>query len=155
MRNSTKYILVAAITLFTAVVAVKLCLPGNPAPEEIMEQECPKPVPLNHLLCNSMSDYPHTSRFDSAILRFMRYWGIRGGSFALMRNDSLLYAKGYGYANTTDSTLCEVKNIFRLASVSKLLTAVAIMHLEETGQSPHRILYLVRKGFFAIHFFLK
>lgn len=134
MRNSTKYILVAAITLFTAVVAVKLCIPGNPAPDEIMEQECPKPVPLNHLLCNSMSDYPHTSRFDSAILRFMRYWGIRGGSFALMRNDSLLYAKGYGYANTTDSTLCEVKNIFRVASVSKLLTAVAIMHLEETGQ---------------------
>jgi CubicO group peptidase (beta-lactamase class C family) len=83
---------------------------------------------------NSLCEYEETRRFDASINRFMRYWGIRGGSFALMRNDSLLYAKGYGFANTQDSIPCEVRNIFRVASVSKLLTAVAVMHLEETGQ---------------------
>lgn len=134
MRNSTKYILVAAITLFIAVVAVKLCTNIEGRDEDRMNDRGTSPTPLNHLLENSMSDSPQTKRFDSAVLRFMRYWGIKGGSFALMRNDSLLYAKGYGYSNIEDSTLCEVKNIFRVASVSKLITAVAIMHLHETGQ---------------------
>ena len=64
----------------------------------------PAPTPLNHLITNSMSDSAQTKKFDAAIERFMRYWGIRGGSFALMRNDSLIYAKGYGYANIEDST---------------------------------------------------
>ena len=91
------------------------------------------PVPLNKLMSNSMSDLPQTKKLDASILRFMRYWDIKGGSFALMRNDSLIYAKGYGYANIEDSTECEVKHIFRVASVSKLITAVAIMRLHENG----------------------
>lgn len=134
MKNKGKYILFAAITLLIAVVAVKLYTHGNGPSEEDIHDKISKPTPLNHLLENSMSDCQETRRFDSSILRFMRYWGIKGGSFALMRNDSLLYAKGYGYSSIEDSTLCEVKNIFRVASVSKLITAVAIMHLHETGQ---------------------
>lgn len=126
--------LLAAITVILAVVAVKLCTHSNRDHNGTVEEEGPHPVPLNHMLDNSMSDCPQTVKLDASILRFMRYWGIRGGSFALMRNDSLLYAKGYGYSNTEDSIRCEVKNIFRVASVSKLITAVAIMHLHETGK---------------------
>ena len=92
------------------------------------------PTPLNHLITNAMSDSVQTKKFDASIERFMRYWGIKGGSFALMRNDSLIYAKGYGYANIEDSTKCEVKHIFRIASVSKLITAVAVMRLCESGR---------------------
>ena len=120
----------AAIAVMAVVLSV---FKGGCSNEAEEEAKCP-PVPLNHLMDNSMCEYDETRRFDASINRFMRYWGIRGGSFALMRNDSLLYAKGYGYANTQDSIPCEVKNIFRVASVSKLLTAVAVMHLEETGQ---------------------
>lgn len=117
-----------------AVMAVVLSLSKARCSNEVeMDTESP-PTPLNHLMENSLCEYEETRRFDASINRFMRYWGIRGGSFALMRNDSLIYAKGYGYANTQDSIPCEVKNIFRVASVSKLLTAVAVMHLEETGQ---------------------
>lgn len=98
-----------------------------------MDEVQPSPTPLNHLITNAMSDHEQTRRFDGAIERFMRYWGIKGGSFALMRNDSLIYAKGYGYANIEDSVKCEVKHIFRIASVSKLITAVAVMRLCENG----------------------
>lgn len=137
MERSTKlkYLLFTAITTIVAVVAVNLYSTSRGGKASGAEEvEEPAPVPLNHLLENSMCDIQETKKFDAAILRFMRYWGIRGGSFALMRNDSLLYAKGYGFSNTADSTICEVKNIFRVASVSKLITAVAIMHLQETGQ---------------------
>lgn len=101
---------------------------------ECEEVEKPAPIPINHLITNSMSDSAQTVKFDLAIERFMRYWGIKGGSFALMRNDSLIYAKGYGYANVEDSIKCEVKHIFRVASVSKLITAVAVMKLCESGR---------------------
>ncbi len=122
-----------AITAAIAVMAIVLSVSKSGCSNEV-EPEPETPTPLHHLMDNSLCEYEETRRFDASINRFMRYWGIRGGSFALMRNDSLLYAKGYGFANTQDSIPCEVRNIFRVASVSKLLTAVAVMHLEETGQ---------------------
>ena len=123
---------ITAAAVAVMAVVLSICKAGCSNNTE-EETKC-TPVPLNHLMDNSMCEYDETRRFDASINRFMRYWGIRGGSFALMRNDSLLYAKGYGYANTQDSIPCEVKNIFRVASVSKLLTAVAVMHLDETKQ---------------------
>ena len=123
-----------AITASLAVMALVLSVCKAGCSNEAEPEAQYSPTPLNHLMDNSMCEYDETRRFDASINRFMRYWGIRGGSFALMRNDSLLYAKGYGFANTQDSIPCEVKNIFRVASVSKLLTAVAVMHLEETGK---------------------
>ena len=129
-----KYILFTAVIAIVAVMAVNLYSSArSDNPEEEQEEEA-KPVPLNHLIDNSMSDLKGTEKFDAAIRRFMRYWDIKGASFALMKNDSLIYAKGYGYSNIGDSIECEVKNVFRIASVSKLITAVAIMRLCETGK---------------------
>ena len=128
-----KHITYMAITAAIVVMAIVLSVSKAGCSNEV-EPEPETPTPLHHLMDNSLCEYEETRRFDASINRFMRYWGIRGGSFALMRNDSLLYAKGYGFANTQDSIPCEVRNIFRVASVSKLLTAVAVMHLEETGQ---------------------
>ncbi len=130
-----KYIIFTAVIAIVAVMAVNLYSSGrgDTAEEEITEEEV-LPTPLNHLMDNSMSDLEETEKFDAAIRRFMRYWDIKGASFALMKNDSLIYAKGYGYSDIKDSIECEVKNVFRVASVSKLITAVAIMRLCETGK---------------------
>lgn len=51
-----------------------------------------------------------------------------------MKDEKLIYAKGYGWANEEDSTKFEVKHILRIASVSKLITAVGIMKLAEQGR---------------------
>lgn len=130
-----KNIIFTAVIVLVAVMAVNLYSNARGADtEENIEKEEIPPTPLNHLMHNSMSDLKETEKFDAAIRRFMRYWDIKGGSFALMRNDSLIYAKGYGYSDIKDSIECEVKNVFRVASVSKLITAVAIMRLCETGK---------------------
>lgn len=81
-----------------------------------------------------MSELDETRRFDKDIESFMRRWEMTGVSFALMRNDSLIYAKGYGYANKEKEKMCDVGNVFRIASVSKLITASAIMKLREEGK---------------------
>ncbi len=93
-----------------------------------------QPTPINHLIDNSMSDLEQTKSFDRDIENFMKYWDLKGASFALMRNDSLLYAKGYGYANLDSDTTCDVNHLFRVASVSKLLTATAIMKFVDEGR---------------------
>ncbi len=122
--------------MLVAIVATGVTMNSREEQEFVLfeeEVEEPMPTPLNMLITNDMSDTKQTRRLDASIERFMRQWEIRGASFAIMRNDSLLYAKGYGYANAEDSIKCEVKHLFRVASVSKLITAVAIMRLNETG----------------------
>ncbi len=89
-------------------------------------------IALNRRLDNAMSALDQTRSFDREIESFMRRWELNGASIAIMRNDSLIYAKGYGNAN--DSVKCEVSNVFRIASASKLITAAAIMKLVEQGQ---------------------
>ena len=71
---------------------------------------------------------------DRQIERFIGKWNIKGLSLAVTRNDSLLYAKGYGMADVEDGRKMTPKNIMRLASASKLVTAIAIMRLVEDGK---------------------
>lgn len=90
------------------------------------------PVSLNETLTNELSDTTILSGIDSKVKEYMTYWGLKGVSLAMMRNDSLLYAKGFGMADT--DTPMEPGNILRVASVSKLVTAVGIMVLQDRGQ---------------------
>ena len=85
-------------------------------------------------LTNALSDTPGLEKMDRQIERFIGKWGIRGLSLAVTRNDSLLYAKGYGMADVEDGREMTPRNIMRLASASKLVTAIAIMRLAEEGR---------------------
>ena len=84
---------------------------------------------LNRRLTNDLSSLP---QMDAVIDSFMDFWTLHGVSLAVMRNDSLLYARGYGMAG--ERTPMTPGTTLRLASVSKLLTAVGIMRLQEEGK---------------------
>lgn len=84
---------------------------------------------LEGTLPNELSQLP---RMDHAIDSFMNFWGLQGASLAITRHDSLLYARGYGRADIGTPMTPDVR--LRLASVSKLLTAVGIMRLQEQGK---------------------
>ena len=85
-------------------------------------------------LSNEKSDYAPLHRMDMEIERFIGRWNIKGLSLAVTRNDSLLYAKGYGWADMEEGRKMTPQNIMRLASASKLVTAIAIMRLAEEGK---------------------
>ena len=56
------------------------------------------------------------------------------GSFSCHnKNDSLLYAKGYGWADEENGIEMGPGHIMRMASVSKLITATGIMVLQDKG----------------------
>jgi len=55
------------------------------------------------------------------------------GSVLIAKNGEILVSKGYGLANREFDIPCSANTKFRLASVSKQFTAMAIMILEEKG----------------------
>ena len=97
------------------------------------KDQAPEPVyvkDLNSAIVNE--DIPELRALDHAVDSFMNFWALHGVSLAIVRNDSLLYAKGYGKADA--STPMTPGTTMRMASVSKLLTAVGIMKLQEEGK---------------------
>ena len=57
------------------------------------------------------------------------------GTFALMKDGSFVFSKGYGIQNTEENTPVDPnRTLFRPGSISKLFTWVAIMQLAERGE---------------------
>ncbi|MCK9305392.1 MAG: serine hydrolase [Bacteroidales bacterium] len=106
---------------------------GNTRDTDNDMEEDKLPVAINQLLSNEISDLEETKRFDSQIETFMRTWAIKGLSLAIMKDEKLIYAKGYGWADRERGEEMDVSHIMRVASVSKLITAAAIMKLSEEG----------------------
>jgi CubicO group peptidase (beta-lactamase class C family) len=83
---------------------------------------------------DSFSELDGFHSFDQKINQFLDKWGIVGASVAIAKDDKLIYAKGYGFSNKETQTPVESYNLFRGASVSKLVTAVGIMKLIEKNE---------------------
>lgn len=93
-----------------------------------------RPVVWSDTLTNSLSDRPELVPMDRAIERFMSRYAIRGLSIAVTRDDSLLFTKGYGMADAEAGIHMSPDYIMRIASASKLVTAIAVMKLCEQGR---------------------
>lgn len=80
---------------------------------------------------NDMSSFDGSERMEKSISDFLKRYQIRGASVAVTKDGRLVYAKGFGFANEEKSEKVEPTHVFRIASVSKLITAVAVMRLVE------------------------
>ncbi len=86
-------------------------------------------VRLNETVSNS--SVKAVPEIDAKFKAYMTRWAMFGGALAIVRNDSLVYAKGYGKAD--EGVNMSPASVMRLASVSKLITAVAVMKAQEEG----------------------
>ena len=77
---------------------------------------------------------PSMLRFDSVMTAFLRENSLSGGAVAIARNGKLVYSRGYGLADREAGTVVPHDALFRVASVSKAVTAVTILHLVERGE---------------------
>lgn len=96
-----------------------------------------KPLSYKHTQDLSILDNsscPDISRVDAQVRAYMQKYGITGAQLAVMRHDSLLYVKGYGWADKEAGTEMQPNMTMRIASVSKLVTAIGVMMLVEDGK---------------------
>lgn len=127
MKKRKKMSIISIMTAAALATAFMIFHKPIPKPEDL---EGPR-IYLNDTLKNSMSEIPELAGLDKKVTKYMRDWQLKGASLAIMRNDSLVYAKGYGWADEEKGLNMEPSNILRMASVSKLITAVGIMVLQD------------------------
>ena len=71
---------------------------------------------------------------DQKISAYMTNNSIPGLSIAITKDERLVYAEGFGFADTSTKERVSPKHLFRVASVSKPITAVAVLELVEQGK---------------------
>lgn len=57
-----------------------------------------------------------------------------GGALAVVKDGRLVYAKGFGLGDVVNKAPVEPTSLFRIASLSKPITAVAVLRLAEQGK---------------------
>lgn len=71
---------------------------------------------------------------DDAILGLIDKHDLPGISIAISENGRLIHSRGYGYANRDAAEAVLPSSRFRIASISKPITAVAILRLVDLGK---------------------
>lgn len=73
------------------------------------------------------------ANFDNAILAKMTQYNVPGVSIGLMKNEKLVYLKAYGKSDKEANTSANNDDLYRIASVSKPVTAIAVLKLVQDG----------------------
>src|SRR4051812_32950857 len=70
---------------------------------------------------------------DDLMTGFLKKHQLPGASLAVGRSGRVLYARGFGWADVEAKKPVQPDSQFRLASISKPITAVAMMQVVEQG----------------------
>jgi CubicO group peptidase (beta-lactamase class C family) len=100
-----------------AALVVGAVLAASPAPAASQQQP---PPPLEGL--------------DAFVERGMADWGIPGLAVAVVKDDRVVYARGYGVLGLEDRRAVDEHTLFGIASVSKAFTAAALGILVDEGR---------------------
>ena len=77
---------------------------------------------------------PEMDDFDSEFSALLTKWKIPGASVAIVKNGNVLFARGYGYSDLANKTVVQPDSMFRICSISKVITSVATLKLIEAGK---------------------
>ena len=72
--------------------------------------------------------------FDRLVADLMHRYNLPGGALAIVKDGRLVFARGYGLADIQNQEPVRPDSLFRIASLSKQVTAVAVLKLVEEGK---------------------
>jgi N-acyl-D-amino-acid deacylase len=82
----------------------------------------------------SGDDDQRFANYDRSMREFMKEHRVPGASIAVTNGGRVVFARGYGYADVASRQKVDPESLFRIASISKPITAVAILQLVEGGK---------------------
>ncbi len=86
---------------------------------------------LNFKITNELSEFSGSKFIAKEANDFLQQWNLAGMTMSVIKDGKLVFAHGYGYSDIEAKLPVNPGSLFRIASVSKLVTAVAIMKLVE------------------------
>ncbi|CAN5520445.1 hypothetical protein BH09CHL1_BH09CHL1_13030 [soil metagenome] len=123
----TRRLTLQAATLAIAPVAV-MQLKGTDA--LAAKQDSATPVAAIPV---SGEEIPELTALNQVMLDTVTAWSIPGAQLAVSKDGKLAFSRGYGYADVDAGEGVQLNSLFRIASVSKTITTVAILKLVEDG----------------------
>ena len=72
--------------------------------------------------------------FESWTASQMAYFGQPGISVAVVKDQEVVWSKGFGYADVEKEVEASPETIYRIASITKLFTSTAVMQLRDNGK---------------------
>lgn len=82
----------------------------------------------------SFGQNEHLAKIDSYIQKALNDWKMPGFSVAIVKNDSLIFAKGYGIKETGKDSPVDENSLFVIASCSKAFTTASLAILVDQGK---------------------
>ena len=73
-------------------------------------------------------------KIDSTYTELIKMNKITGASIAIVQGGKIVYAEGFGFQNKTNGIKADANTIYRIGSITKSFTGVAIMQLQEKGK---------------------
>lgn len=120
-----------------------LCLSLSPARAALLMSLLPlllllAPAPLVRAQQQPQRNAPLSAEkiklIEAAVAAEMSRQNIAGLSLAVVTDNQLRWSNGYGFADLENYVPAKAATVYRLASISKSVTAVAVMQLAERGQ---------------------
>src|ERR1051325_11037899 len=71
---------------------------------------------------------------DEYAMKAMREWKVPGFAMAIVKDDAVIFAKGYGVRKLGEATPVDENTLFAIASNSKAFTAASIAILVDEGK---------------------
>jgi N-acyl-D-amino-acid deacylase len=78
--------------------------------------------------------HPALAPFDRLMTGFLEKHQLPGAALAVAKDGRLVYSRGFGWADRVRREPVYPRSLFRIASVSKPVTAVAVLRLVEQGK---------------------
>jgi CubicO group peptidase (beta-lactamase class C family) len=129
MITKLKYLFLMVFTIFL-VMNTNLSANSEITQSSILEKKILRIE--NSLSPTSDEDEALNSKFN--IIERMEFYQTPGVSIAVINNGQIEWAKGYGVKKVGESDRVDSKTLFQAASISKPVTAVAVMKLVQEGK---------------------
>jgi len=128
-------LLVAVVVATPAVAQPPSIRPLVPSPRK-EQQQVFGPAPVVPAAARGVHDRAELAAFlDGVMAANLRDKHVAGATVAVVKDGSLFYAKGYGYADVAKRASVDAEHsLFRIGSTSKLFTWTAVMQLVEQGK---------------------
>lgn len=77
---------------------------------------------------------PDLAAFEAYVAKGVRDWGVPGLAVAIVKDDSVVFAKGYGVRQLGKSDPVDSHTLFAIGSTTKAMTALSLLMLADEGR---------------------